>query len=72
MRCVLKADVERFVKCFEDEEDTFHETVAGFINQRESDGKTPLEMAAILGRLDMLRELINRGAEINKYTRSGI
>lgn len=72
MKCVLKADVERFVKCFEDDEDPYHDSVVGMVNERDDDGRTPLDMAAILGRAEMIRELINRGAEVNKPTQSGM
>ena len=71
MRCVLKDKLERFTKCFEDEEDPFHGSVAEMIEERDDNGKTPLEMAAILGRVELVKELITRGAEVNKQTSSG-
>ena len=71
MRCVLKDKLERFTKCFEDEEDPFHGSVAEMIEERDDNGKTPLEMAAILGRVELVKELITRGAEVNKQTSTG-
>ncbi len=71
MKCVLQNDVDRFNRCFEDEEDTFHETVNDYMNERDDYGKTPLDMSAILGRVEMLKELVTRGAEVNKTTSSG-
>ena len=71
MRCVLKDDVERFTKCFEDEEDPFFSTVAEQICERDDNGKSPLDMAAIIGRTDMLKELITRGVDVNTQTSSG-
>ena len=71
MRCVLKGTLQRFIQCFEDDEDPFKDTVNGMINERDDSGKTPMDMAAILGRTDMMKELINRGAEVNRPTSSG-
>ena len=62
---------KRFVKCFEDEEDPFKDTVAELINERGSEGKSPLDMAALLGRVEMVKELITRGAEVNSLTPKG-
>jgi ankyrin repeat protein len=44
------------------DEDEYKDTVAELINQRGEDGKSPLDVAATLGRVDMSRELIQRGA----------
>jgi hypothetical protein len=62
--CILKNDTQRLVKCFEDDEDEYKDTVAELINQRGEDGKSPLDVAATLGRVDMSRELIQRGADV--------
>ncbi|XP_046360953.2 ankyrin repeat domain-containing protein 45-like isoform X1 [Haliotis rufescens] len=69
--CVYKNDVTRFVKCFEDDEDQFKETVSDFLNTRDEEGKSPLDVAATLGRIDMTRELLQRGADINNVTTKG-
>jgi len=71
MHCVLKDNLPRFTKCFEDEEDPFYPKVADMLSERDDNGKTPLEMAAILGRMDILKELLARGAECNQQTKSG-
>lgn len=71
MRCVLNGKLQRFIQCFEDEEDPFKETVNDMLNERDDDGKTPMDMAAVLGRVEMMKELINRGAEVNNPTSSG-
>ena len=34
MRCVLKGATQRFAKCFDDEEDPFHDTVEAQMNER--------------------------------------
>lgn len=62
--CILKNDSARLVKCFEDVEDPFNETIAELINKRGEDGKSPLDVAATIGRADISRELIQRGANV--------
>ena len=69
--CVLKNDVERLQKSFEDDTDPYKETVQELINARGQDGKSPLDLAATLGRVDMAKELLQRGAEINSVTSKG-
>ncbi|XP_048776237.2 ankyrin repeat domain-containing protein 45-like isoform X2 [Ostrea edulis] len=69
--CVLKNDVERLRKSFEDDEDPYKETVLDLINRRCSDGKSPLDLASTLGRIDLAKELILRGAEVNSVNIKG-
>ncbi|CAH1785667.1 unnamed protein product [Owenia fusiformis] len=71
MRCAMKGNVTRFIKCFEDEEDEHHETVEAFINTRNAESRCPLDVATMLGRVPMVQELITRGAEINSTTKKG-
>lgn len=70
--CVLKNDVERLRKSFEDDEDPYKETVADLINARGRDGKSPLDLASTLGRIELAKELILRGAEVNSANIKGI
>ena len=69
--CTLKGKVERFIQCFEDEKDEFHDTVTELVNQRGDDGKSPLDMAATLGRVEMVKELITRGSEVCAVSSQG-
>jgi ankyrin repeat protein len=69
--CILKNDVERLRKSFEDDEDPYKETVLDLINRRGSDGKSPLDLASTLGRIDLAKELIVRGAEVNSVNVKG-
>lgn len=62
--CVFKNDPNRLTRCFEDDEDPYKETVTELINQRGEDGKSPLDLAATLGRVDIARELVQRGANV--------
>ena len=70
--CILKDDIPRLTKSFEDDSDPFKETIAELINQRDSDGKSPLDIASTLGRTDMARELLQRGADVNSVTPKGL
>lgn len=69
--CILKDDIPRLTKSFEDDNDPFKETIGELINQRDSDGKSPLDIAATLGRVEMTKELIQRGADVNSVTPRG-
>lgn len=69
--CILKDDIPRLRKSFEDDTDPFKETISELINQRDSDGKSPLDIAATLGRVDMVRELLQKGADVNAVTCKG-
>lgn len=69
--CVLKNDVERLRKSFEDDEDPYKETVADLINSRGRDGKSPLDLTSTLGRIELAKELILRGAEVNSANIKG-
>ncbi|XP_052790481.1 ankyrin repeat domain-containing protein 45-like isoform X2 [Mya arenaria] len=69
--CILKNDIPRLTKSFEDDTDPFKEIIAELINQRDDNGKSPLDIACTLGRADMVKELLQRGADINASTGKG-
>ena len=69
--CIYKNDLIRFIECFENEEDPYKETVQDLMNERGDDGKSPLEIAAILGRSDLMRELLTRGALLDNISEKG-
>jgi len=69
--CIMKNDPRRFVQCFEDEADPYRETVNDLLNQRDDDGKTPLDVAAKLGRVELTKELIARGADVTATSPKG-
>ncbi|WAR30767.1 ANR45-like protein [Mya arenaria] len=52
--CILKNDIPRLTKSFEDDTDPFKEIIAELINQRDDNGKSPLDIACTLGRADMV------------------
>ncbi|KAL4218689.1 ankyrin repeats protein [Mactra antiquata] len=69
--CILRNDIPRLTKSFEDDTDPFKENIAELINERDSDGKAPLDIASTLGRAEMTRELLQRGADVNAVTPKG-
>ena len=71
MKCVLKSNAPRFIQCFEDEEDPYKDTITELMSERSDNGKTPLDMAAILERIEMIKELLTRGVEVNTTTSTG-
>ena len=71
MKCVLKSNTQRFIQCFEDEEDPFKDTITDLMTERNENGKTPLDMVAILERVEMIKELLARWVEVNTTTSTG-
>ena len=69
--CILKNDIPRFAKCFEDDTDPYKETITELLNTRDDDGKAPLDVASTLGRTEMIKELIQRGADVSSVTPRG-
>lgn len=70
--CIYKNDLARLIKSFEDETDPYKETIAELINERDDNGKLPLDLAACLGRLEICRELLKRGANIASISENGM
>lgn len=69
--CILKDDIPRLTKSFEDDSDPFKETIVELVNERDGDGKAPLDLCSTLGRLEMTKELLQRGANVNSTTQKG-
>jgi len=70
--CAINGDIPRLVRCFEDNADAYYEIVGSMVNKRSSmDGKSPLEWASLLGRTEIVTELLKRGAEINSVNCKG-
>lgn len=66
-----KGDIERLRELFEDPESIFSTDPAQALNKRDKDGKSALDIAAMLGRKEIVRELLERGAQINSQTKKG-
>lgn len=69
--CILKNDIPRLTQCFENDADPFKEAVSELLNERDADGKSPLDIAAALQRADMIKELLQRGADVNSVSEKG-
>lgn len=69
--CIYKNDPQRLVRCFEDDQDPFKEEVLELLNERDENGKSPLDLAACLGRNQITLELLQRGADVNSVTQKG-
>ena len=66
-----KGDVERLRELFEDPESLYSTDPSQVLNKRDAEGKSALDIAAMLGRKEMVRELLERGADINSETKRG-
>ena len=64
-------DIERLGELFEDPESIFSTNPEQALNKRDKDGKSALDIAAMLGRKEIVRELLERGAQINSQTKKG-
>nr|CAB3221794.1 ankyrin repeat domain-containing protein 45-like [Phallusia mammillata] len=71
MHCTLHDDLERLNSVFTNPDDANHDNAAELLTQRVKLGKTPLELASMLGRVDILKDLIKRGADPNQASPSG-
>lgn len=69
--CIYKNDHHRLLKCFEDDEDPYKDVVAEQLNVRDDNGKSPLDLAAQFGRVEIIKELLTRGADITSVTDKG-
>ena len=70
--CIYKNDLERLVKSFEDDTDPYKDSINELMNERDEDGKSPLDLAASFGRVDICRELLKRGADLTLITEKGL
>ena len=66
-----RGDVERLKELFEDPEGIFSRDPSQLLNKRNEDCKSALDIAAMLGRKEMIRELLDIGAEVNSQTKRG-
>ena len=64
-------DIEKLRELFEDPESIFSTDPAQALNKRDRDGKSALDIAAMLGRKEIVRELLERGAQVNSQTKKG-
>ena len=67
----VKGDIEQLKQLFDDSENPIASDPATVINRRSREGKSALDMAAMLGRKEIVRELMERGADVNSKTSKG-
>ena len=67
----VKGDIEQLKQLFDDSENPIASDPATVINRRNREGKSALDMAAMLGRKEIVRELMERGADVNSKTSKG-
>ncbi|XP_074654260.1 ankyrin repeat domain-containing protein 45-like [Tubulanus polymorphus] len=72
MECAFKGDSQRLAECFEDNEDNIYRgEVDALVNKRVENGNSPLDIVAILGKIEVARELVNHEVEINAANQKG-
>ena len=70
--CAMNGNVERFMQCFDNENDPFRNSIASLINTRSTeDNKSALDWASLIGNFAMVSELIKRGADVNAVSEKG-
>ncbi|XP_053325457.1 ankyrin repeat domain-containing protein 45 isoform X2 [Spea bombifrons] len=68
LRCVLEGDIQALQLLFENEQ---HEQAQQLLSEQDLLGRNPLFLACILGRTDVVKELVKRGADVNQQTARG-
>ncbi|XP_055897513.1 ankyrin repeat domain-containing protein 45-like isoform X3 [Biomphalaria glabrata] len=71
MQCIYKNNLERLQECFQNELDHHRKELLSSLNQRDLSGKSPLDVAACLGRFEIIQFLISIGAEVNSTSSKG-
>ena len=71
MEIVAAGDIEKLRQLFEDPESAYHADPGPALNGRDKDGKSCLDVAAMLGRDEAVLELLERGAGVNNQTKKG-
>ena len=68
---VCRGDAAKIKEYLEDSANEIGERQI-FINERDKSGKNALDFAAMLGRIDAIRVLIECGADLNSCTKRGM
>lgn len=71
LKYAQKGDIEGLRELLDDPERGFSEDNAAALDKRDEQGKSAMDFAAMLGRVDIIQELIERGADVNSATKNG-
>lgn len=71
MHCALRGDIDRLRSVLDTNDDPHHESALEKLNSRNSIGKSPMEMACMLGKDEIVQELIKRGVDPNATSAAG-
>lgn len=58
-------------RVFDSNDDPNHEAALNKLNEKNKFGKTPSQMACMLGNEVILQEIIKRGIDVNEQTATG-
>lgn len=61
--CAFSGDVAKLQDCFANEDNPYHERLDEQINSMDEDGRSPVEIAATEGHLEVMKFLIEKGSE---------
>ncbi|RXM33074.1 Ankyrin repeat domain-containing protein 45 [Acipenser ruthenus] len=68
LACALSGDIEGLQKWFENPEDPHHEQAIQMLQETDHVGRRVLFTACMLGRSDVVRELVRYGSDVNETT----
>ncbi|XP_075472810.1 ankyrin repeat domain-containing protein 45 isoform X2 [Ascaphus truei] len=71
LQCALAGDVQTLQLLFEDPEDAGNERANQLLLEQDVLGRSPIFPACILGRSDVVKELVKHGANVNEQTARG-
>lgn len=71
LSCALAGDIEGLKKLLEDPEDPTHEKVGQMLSKQDVVGRSPLFLACMLGRSEVIREMAKHGVDLNQRTPRG-
>lgn len=65
--CAARGCVDKLTRCFEDPEDPYNSTVEQQLHERDQTGKSALDIAALVGHVNIIKELTTRGFDVNDH-----
>ncbi|XP_070532216.1 ankyrin repeat domain-containing protein 45-like isoform X2 [Ptychodera flava] len=65
MDCIQRGDALQLQQCFDDEENPYHAEVGELLNRRDENGKAPIDLACTMGKITVLKLLLEKGADTN-------